>query len=177
MAKLVYGLNQSLDGYVDHMKLGPPVPAVFNHFIELVRGVTGFVYGRRMYEIMRYWDDALPDWDASDHEFAAAWQSKPKWVVSRSLASVGPNATLVEGDLEKAIRRLKGELSGEIHVGGTVIAQSLTEAGLIDEYRIYLRPVVLGGGTPFFAGPRPPLHLVAHELLADDFLRLTYVPA
>ena len=57
MAKLVYGLNQSLDGYVDHMKLGPPHPALFRHFLELVRGLTGMVYGRRMYEIMRYWDD------------------------------------------------------------------------------------------------------------------------
>jgi len=171
MAKLVYGLNQSLDGYVDHMKLGPPAPAAFRHFIELVRGLTGVIYGRRMYEIMRYWDDDLPDWDAEDRDFAVAW------LVSRSLKSVGPNATLVADDFEKAIRRLKAELAGEIQVGGPVLAQSLTEAGLIDEYRLYLRPVVLGGGTPFFAGPRPPLHLVASELIADDMIRLTYVPA
>jgi hypothetical protein len=64
MAKLVYGLNQSLDGYVDHTKLGPPVPAAFRHFIEQVRGMTGVIYGRRMYEVMRYWDEDLPDWDA-----------------------------------------------------------------------------------------------------------------
>jgi hypothetical protein len=69
MAKLVYGLNQSLDGYVDHMKLGPPAPAAFRHFIELVRGLTGVIYGRRTYEIMRYWDDDLPDWDAEDRDF------------------------------------------------------------------------------------------------------------
>lgn len=177
MAKLVYGLNQSLDGYVDHMKLGPPAPAVFRHFIEMVRGLTGFLYGRRTYEIMRYWDDDLPDWDADEREFAVAWRSKPKWVVSRSLESVGPNATLVSDDFENAIRRLKADLAGEIQVGGPVLAQSLTEAGLIDEYRLYLRPVVLGGGTPFFAGPRPPLHLVASDLIADDMVRLTYVPA
>ena len=177
MAKLVYGLNQSLDGYVDHMKLGPPAPAAFRHFIELVRGLTGFIYGRRMYEIMRYWDEDLPDWDAEDREFAVAWRSQPKWVVSRSLKSVGPNATLVTDDFETVIRRLKAELAGEIQVGGPVLAQSLTEAGLIDEYRLYLRPVVLGGGKPFFAGPRPPLHLVASDLIADDLIRLTYVPA
>jgi dihydrofolate reductase len=129
MAKLVYGLNQSLDGYVDHMKLGPPAPAAFRHFIELMCGVTGVIYGRRMYEIMRYWDEDLPDWDADDREFAAAWRSRPKWVVSRSLKSVGPNTTLVTDDFEKAIRRLKAELAGEIHVGGPVLAQSLTEAG------------------------------------------------
>jgi dihydrofolate reductase len=90
MAKLVYGLNQSLDGYVDHTKLGPPVPAAFRHFIELVRGLTGVIYGRRMYEIMRYWDEDLPEWDAEDRDFAVAWRSQPKWVMSRSLKSVGP---------------------------------------------------------------------------------------
>jgi dihydrofolate reductase len=98
-------------------------------------------------------------------------------VVSRSLKSVGPNSTLVADDFEKVIRRLKAELAGEIQVAGPVLAQSLTEAGLIDEYRLYLRPVVFGGGQPFFAGPRPPLHLVASDLIADDLIRLTYVPA
>ena len=177
MAKLIYGLSQSLDGYVDHMKLGPPAPAAFHHFIGLVRSATGLIYGRRTYEIMRYWDEDLPDWDAEDHEFAAVWRSQPKWVVSRSLKSVGPNSTLLADDFEKVIRRLKAELAGEIQVAGPVLAQSLTEAGLIDEYRLYLRPVVLGGGTPFFAGPRPPLHLVGSDLIADDLIRLTYVPA
>ena len=177
MAKLVYGLNQSLDGYVDHMKLGPPVPAAFRHFIELVRSLTGSIYGRHMYEVMRYWDEDLPDWDAQDHEFAQAWRSRPKWVVSRSLKTVGPNATLVADNFETVIRKLKAELAGEIDVGGTILAQSLTEAGLIDEYRLYLRPVVLGSGKPFFAGPRPPLRLVANDLLDGDMIRLTYVPA
>ena len=177
MAKLVYGLSQSLDGYVDHLKLGAPPPGVFGHFIELVRGLTGVIYGRRMYEIMRYWDEDLPDWDAVDRDFAVTWRSQPKWVVSHSLKSVGPNATLVADDFEKPIRKLKADLPGEIHVVGPALAQSLTEAGLIDEYRLYLRPVVLGGGQPFFAGPRPPLHLVASDLIADDLIRLTYVPA
>ena len=177
MAKLVYGLSQSLDGYVDHMKLGPPAPAASRHFLELVRGLTGVIYGRRMYEIMRYWDEDSPDWDAEDREFAAVYRSRPKWVVSHSLTSVGPNATLVADDFEKVIRRLKAELAGEIHVGGPALAQSLTEAGLIDEYRLYFRPVVLGGGRPFFAGARPPLHLVASDLIVDDLIRLTYVPA
>src|SRR4029453_8578044 len=175
MAKLVYGLSQSLDGYVDHMKLGPPVPAAFRHFIELMGGVTGLIYGRRTYEIMRYWEEDLPDWDAEDRDFAVAWRSQPKWGVSRSLKSAGPNATLVADDFEKVIRGLKAERAGEIHVGGPVLAQSLTEAGLIDEYRLYVRPVVLGGGTPFFAGPPPPLHLVASDLIADDLFRLRAV--
>ena len=176
MAKFVYALMQSLDGYVDHMKLGPPVPAVSRHFTEQVRGLTGLIYGRRTYEIMRYWDEDLPDWDAGDRDFAAAWQTQPKWVVSRSLKSVGPNATLVAGDFEKILRRLKAEQDGEIHVAGPVLAQSLSEAGLIDEYRLYLRPVVLGSGQPFFAGYRPPLHFVGSDLIADDVIRLSYVP-
>ena len=153
MAKLVYELNQSLDGYVDHREMGPPGPALFRHFIEQVRGLTGMVYGRRMYEIMRYWDDDLPDWDAEDRDFAAAWRSQPKWVVSRSLKSVGPNATLIEDDLEAAIRGLKAQLAGEIEVAGPDLAGSLTDLGLIDEYRLYLRPIVLGRGTAILRRP------------------------
>ena len=176
MAKLVYGLNQSLDGYVDHMAFAPSL-ALFRHFIEHVRGLSGIVYGRGMYEVMRYWDEDQPEWEAHEHEFAAAWRSQPKWVVSRSLKSVGPNATLVADDLEAVIRRLKAERAGDLEVAGTVLAQSLTEAGLIDAYRIYLHPVVLGSGKPFFAGPRSRLRLMAHDLIAEDVIRLTYVPA
>ena len=177
MAKLVFELNQSLDGYIDHQELGPPRPVLFRHFIERVRGLTGMVYGRRMYEVMRYWDDDIPDWDAEDREYAAVWRSRPKWVVSRSLKSVGANATLVENDIEAMIRGLKAELVGEIEVAGPDLARSLTDLGLIDEYRLYIHPVVLGRGKPFFAGPRPPLHLVASDLVDEDVIRLTYVPA
>ncbi len=177
MAKLVYGLNQSLDGYVDHMKIGPPDPALSRYFIEQVRGLTGAVYGRRMYEIMRYWDDDVPDWDAEERDFAAVWRSQRKWVVSRTLKSVGPNATLVGDDMEAAIRGLKAQQVGEIDVAGPDLAGSLTNLGLIDEYRLYIHPVVLGSGTPFFAGPRPPLHLVASDRIGENVIRLTYVPA
>ena len=176
MAKLVFGMNQSLDGYVDHLEMRPS-PALFRHFIEQVRGLTGSVYGRGLYEVMRYWDEDLPDWDAHERDFAAAWRSQPKWVVSRSLKSVGPNATLVEDDLEAVVRGLKARLVGEIEVGGPDLARTLTDLGLIDEYQIYLRPVVLGRGKPFFAGPRAPLHLVASDRLGQDTIRLTYVPA
>ena len=177
MAKLVYGLSQSLDGYVDHTKLGPPAPAAFPHFIDQVRGLTGVIYGRCMYEIMRYWDEDSPDWDAEDRDFAAVWRSHRKWVVSRSLRSVGPNATLIEDDFEAVIRRLKAELDGEIDVSGPNLAGSLTNLGLIDEYRLYIHPIVLGQGQPFFAGPRPRLRFVASERIGEDVIRLTYVPA
>jgi dihydrofolate reductase len=176
MAKLVFGMNQSLDGYVDHTAFSPG-PALFRHFIEEARGQAGSVYGREMYEVMRYWDDEQPDWVAEEKAFATAWRNQPKWVVSRSLKSVGPNATLVQEDLEGAIRRLKAERDGEIEVAGPTLAHSLTQLGLIDEYRIYLHPVVIGHGKPYFAGPRPPLRLMAHDLIAEDVIRLTYVPA
>jgi dihydrofolate reductase len=176
MAKLVFGMNQSLDGYVDHTEFGPS-PALFRHFVEEAQGQAGSVYGRHVYGLMRFWEDDQPEWNADEHAFAAAWRKQPKWVVSRSLKSVGPNATLIEGDLEAAIRKLKAEHDGEIEVAGPTLAQSLTELGLIDEYRIYLHPVVLGHGKPYFAGPRPPLRLVSHDRIGEDVLRLTYVPA
>ena len=94
-----------------------------------------------------------------------------------ALKSVGPNATLVEGDLETAVRGLKARLDGEIEVAGPDLARSLTDLGLIDEYRLYLHPVVLGRGKPFFAGPRPPLRLVASDPIGEDTIRLTYAPA
>jgi dihydrofolate reductase len=177
MAKLIFELNQSLDGYVDHLEMGRPGPVVFRHFIERVRGLTGMVYGRRMYEVMRYWDDDRPEWDAEGRDYAGVWRSQPKWVVSRSLKSVGPNATLVENDIEAVIRGLKAQLVGEIEVAGPELAGSLTDLGLIDEYRLYLRPIVLGRGKPFFARARPPLRLVTSDLVGEDVIRLTYVPA
>ncbi len=176
MARLVFGMNQSLDGYVDHLRFAPG-PVLFRHFIAEAQAQAGSIYGRQVYELMRYWDDDQPDWDADRRAFAAAWRRQPKWVVSRTLKSAGPNATLVEGDLESAIRKLKAERDGEIEVAGPKLAQGLAELGLIDEYRIYLHPVVLGDGKPYFAGPRPPLRLMTHDRIGEDVLRLTYVPA
>lgn len=176
MAKLVFGMNQSLDGYVDHTAFAPG-PNLFRHFIKEAEGQAGSVYGRVMYETMRYWDDEQPDWGPDERAFAAAWRRQPKWVVSRTLTSVGPNATLIQGDLAEAMRALKAGPDGEIEVAGPTLAQSLAELGLIDEYRIYLHPVVVGHGKRYFAGPRAPLRLVAHDDIAEGVIRLTYVPA
>jgi dihydrofolate reductase len=132
--------------------------------LEVGRGSCAGLFGRSNERV------------AEAHDFAAAWRSRPKWVVSRSLKSVGPNATLVEDDIEAVIRGLKAQLVGEIEVAGPDLAGSLTTLGLIDEYRLYLRPIVLGRGKPFFAGPRPPLRLVASDLVGE-MIKLTYVPA
>lgn len=177
MARLVFALNQSLDGYVDHTSLGPPRPVLFRHFTELVRKSAGMLYGRRMYEVMRYWDDDQGDWGELQREYAAVWRQQPKWVVSRSLHSVGPNATLIADDVEGVIRDLKARLSGELEVAGPELAAGLGALGLIDEYQLYIHPVVVGGGKPFFAGPRPPLRLVASDLIDTNVIRLTYRPA
>jgi dihydrofolate reductase len=176
MAKLVFGMNQSLDGYVDFQAIETG-PALFRHWIEHVRGLTGSIYGRRIYEVMRYWDEDRPEWSAEQLEFAAAWRRQPKWVVSRSSKSVGPNATLIEDDVEAAVRELKARLAGEVAVSGPDWARSLSDLGLIDEYRLYLHPVVLGRGKPFFAGPRPALRLVGSDRVGENVIRLTYVPA
>ena len=193
MGKLVFGMMQSLDGYVagvaggpgsdgyvaglaSGLELPPPGDSLNRHFNDHVRGLAGLLCGRRMYEVMRYWDEDQPEWDVVEHDFAALWRAKPKWVVSRSLKSVGANATLVAGDVEAFVRRLKAEVEGEIDVAGPELAGSLTDLGLIDEYRLYFRPFVFGRGKPYFAGARPPLRLIAAEPVGEDAVRLTYVP-
>lgn len=176
MAKLVFGMNVSLDGYVDHTRFQPN-PTLFRHFICEAEGQVGSIYGRNMYEIMRYWDEDHADWEPDGSAFAAAWRKQTKWVVSHTLDSVGPNASLVGDELEGTVRRLKAERDGEIEVAGPNLARSLTDLGLIDEYRIYLHPVILGRGAPYFAGPRPPLRLVSHERIGENVVRLAYAPA
>jgi dihydrofolate reductase len=169
------------DGYVEGIASGrelpPPGESLGRHFNDHVRSLAGCLYGRRIYEVMRYWDEDQPEWDVGDHDFAAAWRALPKWVVSRSLKSVGANATLVPGDVDAFVRRLKAEVEGEIDVAGPELAGSLTDLGLIDEYRLYFRPFVLGRGKPYFAGARPPLRLIAADPIGEDAVRLTYVPA
>ncbi len=178
MAKLVFALNQSLDGYVDHDHAALiPDPVLFRHFIDDMRGLTGCIYGRLMYETMRYWDSDRSEWDEAEREYAVAWRSQPKWVVSRTLKSVGPNATLVDDEVEATIRRLKAQSDGVIEVAGPALAGRLTDLGLVDEYRLYLHPIVLGSGKPFFAGERPRLRLIGSDRIGKDVIRLTYVPA
>ncbi len=174
MARLIYGMNMSLDGYVDHDRFAPG-PALFQHFIEQTRGLTGSIYGRGLYELMRYWDEERPEWDAPERDFAEAWRRQPKWVVSRSLKEVGPNATLLGDDFEAAIRKLKADLDGRVDVGGPKLAASLAQLGLVDEVQIYLHPVVLGRGAPFFAGAWPKLRLLGSERVGEDAVRLRYV--
>ena len=180
MARFVYGMMQSLDGYVDgpagSLQLGPPDPTVFRHFVEHVRNLSGILYGRRMYDVMRYWDEDHSEWGADDHEFAKAWRVKPKWVASHSAPPLGPNATLVEGNLIDFVRKVKTDREGEFDVSGAELANQLSAVALIDEYRLYLRPQVLGGGKPYFLGHAVPLRLVNLRRIGEDVAQLSYVP-
>lgn len=176
MATFIYGMNLSLDGYVDHERFAPD-PMLFSHWIEQVRDSNGAIYGRRIYEIMQYWDEDQPGWSAAEREFADAWRHQPKWVFSRTLTRVGPNATLVSEDAAATIRGLKQRLPGRVDICGTILAGAVTDLGLIDEYRLYFHPVVLGAGTPYFAGPRPRLRPTATERFGSEVIRLTFVPA
>ena len=101
MGRMIFGMMQSLDGYIQiegqSCSPPPPGPILHRHFNDHARGLAGILYGRRMYEIMCYWDEDKPDWDETEHDFAQVWRSKPKWVASHSLTSVGANATLVKG--------------------------------------------------------------------------------
>ena len=192
MGGIIFGMMQSLDGHIawrsggpqpDGLfssqaaaELPPPGPILSRHFNELVHGSDG-VYSRRIYEVMRYWDEDQPDWDEIEDDFAQVWRSKPKWVASRSLTSVGPNATIVQGDLIDFAAKLRSERDGDIDVAGAELANVLSAEGLVDEYRLYFRPYVLGTGKPYFAGTLPPLRLVKHDAIGEDAVRLTYVAA
>lgn len=178
MAKLVYGMNVSLDGYVDHDHPAfLPDAALFDHFIGQMRATSGCLYGRRLYDLMRYWDDDQPGWTAAERDFALAWRAPPKWVVTHGADPLGPNAHRIEGDLATAVRRIKADHPGTVEVGGPDLAQQLGTLGLVDAYQLFLHPVVLGHGTPFFAGPLPRLHLTATDRIGPEVIRLTYVPA
>jgi dihydrofolate reductase len=178
MAKLVYGMMQSLDGYVDRaeggLALPAPGPGLHHYWNERMATIAGSIFGRRMYEVMRFWDG--PEADEAEPDFARAFRASPKWVVSRTLDSVGPNAELLGGDLRAEVEKLKASYEGEIEVAGPEIAGGLTELGLIDEYRMYLMPVTLGSGKAFFAkgAPAAGLELIGTEQLPEGVALVKY---
>ena len=130
-----------------------------------------------MYEIMRYWDEDLSRNGMQSNAIRGGLAAPTEMVVSRLLKSVGPNARLVEDDWRRRSASLKAELVGEIgYFCRPDLARSLTELGLIDEYRLYLHPVVLGHGTPYFAGPRPAAPPYGSRSDGEDVMRLAYVP-
>jgi dihydrofolate reductase len=157
MGHIFYGLAVSVDGYIASAQrgdIGLPVPeeALHRHFNEMQARIALSLYGRNMYEVMRYWDAPPTETADFEQEYARAWQRTPKVVFSTTLESVGPNARLVKdrADVERTVRQLKAETKADIEVAGAGLAASLIRFGLVDEFRLYMMPVVLGGGKPYF---------------------------
>ncbi len=181
MGRMIYGLMQSLDGYISGPEGGPHLPApgeeLHRYFNGMMRETALAVYGRTMYEIMRAWEtwNSDPSAGAAEREFGPAWRKVPKVVVSTTLEEIGPNAQLVSDDVEAQMRRLKQETDGRIEVAGARLAASLGRMGLIDEYWLFLCPVVLGGGVPFFEAGLPlSLELIGTESLPQGVVLAKY---
>jgi dihydrofolate reductase len=183
MGHVIFGMNTSIDGYVagpsgtaDSLPVPPPSDELHQHFNDLQRSAALSLYGRELYSDMQYWDTDDPDWPAVQKEFADLWRATPKVVVSTTLTEVGPNATLVSENVDAELRRIVAETDGEIDVGGPTLAATLARLGLIDEYCIYQRPAVVGGGKAFFAAETPALSLLDVEMLPEDTVLLRYQP-
>ena len=184
MARIVYAMMTSLDGYIaasdGDISLPVPEEALHRHFNGIMKQTSIELCGRRMYETMRFWDGPERESSASEVErdFARAWQETPKVVFSTTLRDVGPNARLVNSDAENVVSALKLKTEGYISVGGADLAAHLARANLIDEYRLYIHPVVLGGGKPYFqSGLSLRLKPLGTESFTQGVTLLRYVPA
>ncbi|MFD4195848.1 dihydrofolate reductase family protein [Amycolatopsis thermoflava] len=183
MRSVTYSMSVSLDGYI----VGPdgrfdwsaPTEEVFRLAIEEVRGVDVHLMGRRLYETMLFWETAEQEQtlDDAELEFAAIWKAMPKVVFSTTLSTVEGNTRLASGSPAEEIERLRAEPGdGDIAIGGATLAAEVAAAGLIDEYLVRVHPVLVGGGTPFFAHQerRVDLELVETRTLSDKVAFLHY---
>jgi dihydrofolate reductase len=179
MADLVYTANISVDGYTEDRDGGiawsAPDAEVFSFITELERSAGTYLYGRRMYEAMVYWESAVPD-EGYLREFAEMWRDADKVVYSRSLESVSSARTRLERDFDsEAVRRLKAAAARRITIGGADLAGKALAAGLVDELRLLTAPVVLGGGKPWLRrGVSMPLRLLETRRFASGVVYLRY---
>jgi dihydrofolate reductase len=175
-------MGVSLDGYIagPHGEIDWAAPDAELHRFhnEQTRELDLHVLGRRLYEVMTYWETAEErDPSAHEHEleFARIWKRLPKLVFSKTLETVEGNTRLSHGDPAQEVRALKEQDGGPLAVGGATLAGTLTAHGLIDEYRLFVSPVVLGGGQPFFAGATPvELDLVETRTFGGGVVYLRY---
>lgn len=181
MRSVTYSMSMSLDGYI----VGPdggfnwtePDDDVFRFWIEEIQDVGVHLLGRRLYETMLYWEDPDPDPSPDDLRWTALWQALPKVVFSTTLTEVRGNARLASGGLAEEIERLRAEhAEGDIAIGGATLAAQVAALGLIDEYRVVVYPVLVGGGTPFFAQreQRVDLELVETRTFNSKVVYLRY---
>ena len=182
MAKLVYSVLASLDGYVEDtggkFDWAAPDAEVHAFVNELERPVGTHLYGRRMYETMRFWEDPpeLDSQPAHIQEYAAIWQAADKVVYSRTLRAASTARTRIEPEFEaEVVRRLKAETAGEVGIGGPELAAQAIAAGLVDEYHLFLVPVLVGGGKPALPdGVRADLELVDERRFGNGTVYLRY---
>jgi dihydrofolate reductase len=157
--RLVYSMGVSLDGFIagpgGDIEWSPPSEELHRFHNDLTRQLDVHLCGRRLYETMLYWETAeeQPGSPEYEYEFARIWKAMPKIVFSRTLESVEGNATLAGGDAAEEVTALKEQPGRDIAVGGAGLASTMIEAELVDEFRLFVYPVVLGDGTPYF----PPL--------------------
>jgi dihydrofolate reductase len=158
MRDVIYSMTVSLDGYIAGPDGGPrwaaPTPELHRFHNAQARELSLHLLGRGLYEVMEYWETAEEDPDLPDHmrEFAPIWKELPKIVYSSTLEDVVGNTTLSHADPVDEVAALKEEPGKPIGVGGAELASTLTAAGLIDEYRLFVSPIILGSGKPYFAG-------------------------
>jgi dihydrofolate reductase len=183
MRSVTYSMSVSLDGYITGPDGGidwaAPDPEVFRFWIEEIRQVGVHLLGRRLYATMRYWETAEQEQtlDDAELEWAAIWNALPKVVFSTSLSAVQGNARLASGGPAEEIARLRAEPGeGEIAIGGATLAAEVAAAGLIDEYRAMVYPVLVGGGTPFFpqSARKVDLELVETRTFNDQVVYLRH---
>ncbi|MGW6295448.1 dihydrofolate reductase family protein [Streptomyces sp. NPDC055058] len=183
MRSVTYSMNVSLDGCIAGPDGGfdwsAPDDDVFRFWIDDIRGVGVHLLGRRLYETMLYWETAAedPSLDADQREWISLWNPLPKVVFSTTLSDVQGNARLATGGVAEEIERLRAQPGeGDIAIGGATLAAAAAEAGLIDEYRVMVYPVLVGGGLPFFPRDerRVDLELVETRTFNDKFVYLRY---
>jgi dihydrofolate reductase len=156
MRKLIYSMGVSLDGFIagpdGEIDWSAPDEELHRFHNQQMREVGAHLCGRRLYETMVYWETADENPSASDYEleFARIWKELPKIVFSRTLEKVEGNARLVRDGVADEVAKLKEQPGKDVAVGGAGLASTLIELGLIDEYRLFVSPVVLGGGTSYF---------------------------
>lgn len=183
MRKLVFSMTTSLDGFVKdprgEIDWSVPDEELHRFHNEQTREMGEQLCGRRLYEVMTYWETAEEvDPQAAEHEleFARIWKATPKIVFSKTLESVVGDARLVRDVLPDEIARLKEQPGGDLGVGGADLAAAFIKLGLVDEFRMFVSPVVLGGGTPYFpeTGERIELELVQTRTFASRVVYLRY---
>lgn len=182
MGKLIYSVIESLDGYVadesGNFGWAEPDESVHSFINDLQRPLGTYLYGRRMYEVMAAWDTigAVGDQPPFIEDFARVWRAADKVVYSSTLSRVSTDRTRIERGFDAVtVQRMKAESKRDMSIGGPKLAAAVIEAGLVDEYQLFVVPVIVGGGTPaFHGGIRLELELIGERRFDSGVVYLDY---